>query len=155
MKDAPCGHPNRDGLSQRQVQPSRSPNFRRRCGVHSSHGTLFRKTHAAPIRDDPSIQVRSLRFLRGMTAPAILFMEFALNKVIAHFCNSHWQMTSLEGIRVEFTQQSQDCFASRIRIGVLANCSDHPLAVDAFPVRSFVRPTELPHIWTAFTNTPK
>jgi hypothetical protein len=73
-----------------------------------------------------------------MAAPAVLLIEFALNKVIAHFCNSHWQMASLESIRVEFAQQSRDRFAGRLRVGVLADCADHPSAIDSFPKRPFV-----------------
>jgi hypothetical protein len=104
--------------------------------------------------DDLSVQVRFVRFLCGMAAPAILLIEFALNKVIAHFCNSHWQMASLESIRVEFAKQSRDRFAGSLRVGVLADCADHPSAIDSFPKRPFVGPTELPNIWTALATTP-
>src|SRR5438309_205093 len=105
------------------------------------------------MRDDPSVQVRSVRFLGGITSPAIVLSQFALNKVIAHFCNSHWQMASLERIRVEFAQQSRDRFTGRLRVGVLEDCADHPSAIDSFPKRPFVGPTELPNVWTALATT--
>ena len=85
-------------------------------GLHVG-GSYFRKTHTAPIRDDPSIQIRSVRFLCGMTAPAILLMEFALNKVITHLCNSHRQVGSLESIRVDFAQQPHNSFAAESASG--------------------------------------
>jgi hypothetical protein len=99
--------------------------------------------------DDPSVQLRSVRFLGGITSPAIVLSHLALNKVIAHFCNSHWHMASLESIRVEFAQQSRDRFTGRLRVGVLEDCADHPSAIDSFPKRPFVGPTELPDVRTA------
>jgi hypothetical protein len=35
----------------------------------------------------------------------------------------------------------------------LADCADHPLAVDALPLRASLRPSELPDVGTAFTIT--
>src|SRR5258707_1619662 len=78
------------------------------------------------MRDDPSVQIRSVRFLGGITSPAIILSQFALNKVIAH-------MASLESIRVEFAQQSRDRFTGRLGVGVLKDCADHPSAIDSFP----------------------
>src|SRR5438105_6756014 len=90
--------------------------------------------------DDPSVQVRSVRLLGGMASPAIVLGQFALNKVIAHFCNSHWQMASLESIRVEFAQQSRNRFTGRLRVGILEDCADHSSAIDSFPKRPFGGP---------------
>lgn len=99
---------------------------------------------------------RKTRFMTfRISAPAILLMEFALNKVITHLCNSHRQVGSLESIRVDFAQQPHNSFACRIRIGILAGRADHSLVIDAFPVGSPVRPTELPYIWTALPTTPE
>jgi hypothetical protein len=53
--------------------------------------------------DDPSVQVRSVRFLCGIASPVIVLSQFALNKVIAHFSNSHREMASLKDIRVDFS----------------------------------------------------
>jgi hypothetical protein len=89
-----------------------------------------------------------------MAAPSIILGQFALNKVIAHFRNGHSKMASLKRIRINLPQQSSDCFAGGIRIWVLAERADHSLAVDALPIRSPVRPTELPNIWTALPTTP-
>src|SRR5213594_706182 len=77
--------------------------------------------------DDPSVQVRFVRCLCGMAAPDVLLIEFA--------------------------QQSSDRFTGRLRVGVLADCADHPSAIDSFPKRPFVGPTELPNIWTALATT--
>lgn len=63
-------------------------------------------------------------------------------------------MASLENIRVEFVQQSRDRFAGSLRVGVLANSAYHPSALDSFPQRPFVGPTELPDIWIALATTP-
>src|SRR5258706_9650598 len=104
--------------------------------------------------DDPSVQVRFVRFLCGMAAPAIVLSQFALNKVIAHFSNSHREMASLKDIRIDFSYKSRHRSAGGVRVGVLASCSDHSLAIDALSVRSPVRPTELPHIRAALTSTP-
>jgi len=41
-----------------------------------------------------------------------------------------------------------------IRIGILADCADHPFPINAFPMSPFVCPTKLPNIWTAFPTTP-
>ena len=60
----------------------------------------------------------------------------------------------LESIRVEFAQQSRDRLAGSLRVGVLADCADHPSAIDSFPKRPFVGPTELPNIWTALATNP-
>ena len=37
---------------------------------------------------DPSVQISLVAFLSRITAPDIVFSEFALLKVIAHFLNS-------------------------------------------------------------------
>jgi hypothetical protein len=122
-------------------------------GLHF-RGSDFRKTPDAPMWNDPSLQVRFVCLFGGIAAPAIFVTQFALNKVIAHFRDGHWQLASLESICVEFAQQSRHCFAGRICIGILASCADHSLSVDAFPIRPSVCPTELPHIWPAFPTTP-
>jgi hypothetical protein len=43
------------------------------------------------------------RFLCGIASPAIVLSQFALNKVIAHFRNSHREMASLKNIRIDFS----------------------------------------------------
>jgi len=48
--------------------------------------------------DDPPFQVRLVGFLGGIATPCIVVREFALNKVIAHFRNRHWEGTSLQRI---------------------------------------------------------
>jgi hypothetical protein len=48
-------------------------------------------------------QVRFVRFLCGIASPAIVLSQFALNKVIAHFRNSHREMASLKSIRIDFS----------------------------------------------------
>ena len=89
-----------------------------------------------------------------MAAPSIVLGQFALNEVIAHFRNGHWKMASLEeDSNLISLSNPVDCFAG-IRIWVLADRADHSLAVDALPMRSPVRPTELPNIWTALPTTP-
>src|SRR5258707_13812466 len=65
--------------------------------------SYFRKTHTAPMWDDPSVQVRFVRFLCGIASPGIVLSQFALNKVIAHFSNSHREMASLKDIRIDFS----------------------------------------------------
>src|SRR4029077_1874240 len=103
---------------------------------------------------DPPFQVHLVGFLRGIAAPCIVVGEFALNKAIAQFRYSHWERTSLQRIWANFSKQSRDCFAGGIRLWVLANCTDHPLAVDAFSMRPSVCPSELPNIWTTLPSTP-
>jgi len=94
--------------------------------------------------DDPSLQVRLVCFLGGITAPCIVVGEFALNKVIAQLRYGHWERTSPQRIWANFSQQSR----------VLPNCADYSLAVDAFSMRSSVGPAELPNIWTTLPTTP-
>src|SRR5215472_9645237 len=103
--------------------------------------------------DDPSLQVRLVSFRGGIAAPRIVVGEFALNKVIAQLRYGHWERTSLQRIWANFSHQSRDCFAGRIRIGILVHCADYPLTVDAFSVRSSGRPTKLPNIRAAFPVT--
>jgi hypothetical protein len=76
-----------------------------------------------------------------------------LDKVIAYFRNCHWERTSVQRIRTDFSQQSRDGFAGGIRIRVLADRADDPLAVDAFPIGPSLRPSKLPNIWTALPTT--
>jgi len=66
-------------------------------------GFYFRKTHVAPVRADPSVQVCCVCSLRGIASPAIVLSQFALNKVIAHFRNSHRELASLKNIRIDFS----------------------------------------------------
>jgi hypothetical protein len=106
------------------------------------------------MRDDPSFYVCLVGSFCGITAPEIVVGQFALNKVIARFRDRHRQSASLERIRVDFCQQSRDCFASRIIIGILADSADHSPAINAFPIGASVRPTELPNIWTALPTIP-
>ena len=53
--------------------------------------------------DDPSVQVRFVRLLCGIVSPAIVLSQFALNKVIAYFRNSHREMASLKNLRIDFS----------------------------------------------------
>jgi hypothetical protein len=53
--------------------------------------------------DDPSAQVRFVRLLCGIASPVIVLSQFALNKVIAHFRNSHQEMASPKNIRIDFS----------------------------------------------------
>jgi hypothetical protein len=55
----------------------------------------------------------------------------------------------VQRIRTDFSQQSRDGSAGGIRIRVLADRADDPLAVDAFPIGPSFRPSKLPNIWTA------
>jgi hypothetical protein len=52
----------------------------------------------------------------GMAAPAVLLIEFALNKVIAHFCNSHWQMK--ESVQSVLEQMGHPTLGQRASFGV-------------------------------------
>ena len=47
----------------------------------------FGKTYGPPMGDDLSVQVSLVAFLSRITAPDIVFSQFALLKVIARFFN--------------------------------------------------------------------
>jgi hypothetical protein len=58
--------------------------------------------------NDPSGQVRFVGSLRGIASPDIVLSQFALNKVIAHFRDSHWERASLQSMSIDFSQQYGD-----------------------------------------------
>ena len=64
----------------------------------------------------------------------------------AKLSDRHCNRTCLQVGPVDFTDQPGNYVTRGFSVGILFECAYHPLAVDAFPVRSFLRPTELPYI---------
>ena len=70
-------HPAPTALRQRQAS---KPRF----NVYCSDLSQF---ILSPVRTNPSVQIRLVRFLGSVTAPGVVLCEFPLLKVVAELCD--------------------------------------------------------------------